>query len=206
MPAADGPRGSGSAARQSALADPRHPAVAPDVADVIHMQLPEREIAEVSVVGRVRMSGEERGTRAAAIPFDARARSEHGDAAVGERICSAALGHQQRRARIPLQVLGVLGESADQEDRVSVVKGDGHERAVGIALRLQGQRAQGPGRDLGDQCSRALRVRGRRDIDVVQRLRRVACRSGVCVFAHQLCPLSLVPCPLYFPFSLSLFP
>ena len=33
------------------LADPRHPAIAPNVADVIHMQLPEREIAEVSVVG-----------------------------------------------------------------------------------------------------------------------------------------------------------
>ena len=131
------------------------------------------------------MRGEECGARAAAIPFDARARSEHGDAAVGERICRAALGHQQRRARIPLQVLGVLGESADKEDRVSVVKGDGHERAVGIALRLQGQGAQGPGRDLGDQCSRALRVRGCRDIYVVQRLRRVACRSGVCIFAHD---------------------
>jgi hypothetical protein len=130
------------------------------------------------------MSSEECGTRAAAIPFDARARSEDGDAAVGERICRASLGHQQRRARIPLQVLGVLGESADEEDWVSVVKGDGHERAVGITLRLHGQGAQGPGRDLGDQCSRALRVRGCRDIDVVQRLRRVTCRPGVCIFGH----------------------
>ena len=130
------------------------------------------------------MGGEECGTRAAAIAFDARARSEHRDAAVGERICRAALGHQQRRARIPLQVLGVLGESADEEDRVSVVKGDGHERTVGIALRLKGKGAQGPGRDPSDQCSRALRVRGRRDIYVVQRLRRVACRPGVCIFAH----------------------
>src|SRR6478672_11924334 len=90
------------------------------------------------------MSSEECGTRAAAIPFEARARSEDGDAAVGKRICSACLGHQQRRARIPLQVLGVLGESADKEDWVSVVKGDGHERAVGIAFRLQGQSAQVP--------------------------------------------------------------
>jgi hypothetical protein len=73
------------------------------------------------------MGGEECGTRAAAIPFDARARSEHCDAAVGERICRAALRYQQRRARIPLQVLGVLGESADEEDWVSVIKGDGHE-------------------------------------------------------------------------------
>jgi hypothetical protein len=73
------------------------------------------------------------------------------------------LRRQQRRARIPLQVLRVLGESADKEDWVSDVKGDGHERAVGITLRFQGQGAQGPGRDLGDQCSRALRVRGRRD-------------------------------------------
>src|SRR5436190_23030148 len=115
------------------------------------------------------MSSEECGARAAAIAFDARARSEDGDTAVGERICGASLGHQQRRARIPLQVLGVLGESADKEDWVSVVKSDGDERAVGIALRLEGQRAQGPGRDLSDQCSRALRVRGCRDIYVVQR-------------------------------------
>jgi hypothetical protein len=131
------------------------------------------------------MSSEECGTRAAAIPFDASARSEDGDAAIGERICGASLGHQQRRARIPLQVLGVLGESADKKDRVSAVKGDGHERTVGITLRLQGQGAQGPGRDLGDQCSRALRVRGCRDICVVQRLRRVACWPGVCIFAHD---------------------
>jgi hypothetical protein len=62
------------------------------------------------------MSGEERGTRAAAVVSDARARSQHGDAAAGERICGATLGHQQRRAKIPFQVLGVLGESADEED------------------------------------------------------------------------------------------
>ena len=62
------------------------------------------------------MGGEECGTRAVIVPFNARARSEHCDAAVGERICRAALGHHQRRARIPLQVLGVLGEFADEED------------------------------------------------------------------------------------------
>jgi hypothetical protein len=66
------------------------------------MQLPKPKIAEVSVVGCVRMSGEERGTRAATFLSDARARSHRGDAAAGERICGAALGHQQRRARIPL--------------------------------------------------------------------------------------------------------
>src|SRR5438132_13441620 len=102
------------------LGDPRHPAIAPNVADIIYMQLPEREIAEVSVVARVRMSSEECGTRTAAIPFDPRARSEDGDTAVGERICRAPLGHQQRRARIPRQVLGVLGQFADKEDWVSV--------------------------------------------------------------------------------------
>lgn len=77
------------------------------------------------------MSGEELVTRAAAVVSDARARSQHGDAAAGERICGATLGHQQRRARIPFQVLGVLGESADEEDGVSVFKGDGYERAIG---------------------------------------------------------------------------
>ena len=94
---------------------------------MLHMQLPEREIAELGILRGIWMGAEERGTRAAVILSDARARSEHRDAAVGERICSAALGQQQRRARIPLQVLGVLGESADEEDGVSAVKRDGHE-------------------------------------------------------------------------------
>src|SRR5258706_2166687 len=92
------------------LADPRHPAIAPDVADLIYLQLPEREIAEVSVVARVRMRSEEFAARAAGIPFDARARSEERDAAVAELIFRASFGHQQRRASIPLQGLGVLGE------------------------------------------------------------------------------------------------
>ena len=38
--------------------------------------------------------GEERGTGAAAIPFDSRAPAEQRDTAVGKRVCSAALGHQ----------------------------------------------------------------------------------------------------------------
>ena len=107
----------------------------------MHAQLPEREVAEIGVVGGVRMRRQERGPSAASIPFDSRARTEQGDAAVGEGIDSAALGDEQRRTRISLQVLGVFGESADQEDRVSLVKGDGHERAVGIAFWLERQRA-----------------------------------------------------------------
>ena len=75
---------------------------------------------------------------------------------------------------ISFQVLGVFGESANQEDRVSLLKGDGHKRAVGVALRLQGQRAEGPRRDLGHECSRPLGVGGRRNIHVVQWLRRVS--------------------------------
>ncbi len=73
------------------------------------------------------MHGKEGCAGGPPLSFDARARTEHRDTAVGERICRAALGHQQRRARIPFQVPGVLGEPADEEDWVSVVKGDGHE-------------------------------------------------------------------------------
>jgi predicted methyltransferase len=54
-----------------------------------------------------------------------------------------------------------------------------------LTLRLQGQGAQVPVEIWGDQCSRSLRVRGCRDIYIVQRLRGVACRSGVCFFAHD---------------------
>ena len=57
------------------------------------------------------MHGQERGSSAATISFEACARSEHGDAAVGERIVGPALRHQQGRARIPLEVLGVFGQS-----------------------------------------------------------------------------------------------
>jgi hypothetical protein len=64
------------------------------------------------------MRCQERGSSAAAIPFDSRAQTEHRDAAVRERIFRAALGHQQGRAMIPLQILGVFGQGADQEDRV----------------------------------------------------------------------------------------
>ena len=113
------------------------------------------------------MRGKECGTGAAVVPFDARALSYQRDPTIGERIGRAALCHHQGRARIPLQILGMFGESTDEEDWVSVVKGDGHERAVGIALRLEGQGAQGPRRDLGDQCSRALGMGGRRNIQVV---------------------------------------
>ena len=77
----------------------------------------------------------------------------------------------------------MLGESTDEKNRVPVVKGDGHERTVRVALRLEGQSAQGSGRDPTDQCSGTLGVRWYRDIYVVQRFRRVAC-SGVGIFPH----------------------
>jgi hypothetical protein len=107
------------------------------------MQLPKREIAEVGVVCRARMRGKECGTGTVPLflSLDARALTEHRDPAVGERICKAALGYQQGCARIPLQILGVLGQCTDEENRVSILKRDGHERAVGVALRLQGKRA-----------------------------------------------------------------
>ena len=166
------------------LAHPRHPTVASDVADRSHVELPEREIAEVGVVRRIGMRRQEGGTSAAPVPLDARAGTEYRDTPVGEGIYGAALGDQQRRARVPLQIFRVLGKSADEEDRGSVLKGHGHERAVGVAGRLQREGTERPGRDLGDECSRALRVGRRRGIDVVERLRRVARRPGVCILAH----------------------
>src|SRR2546425_6696818 len=77
------------------LADPRHPSIASDVADVMHVQLPESEVAEVSVVRGVRMRGQECGTRGTAIVLDARARSEKRDPSIGERVWTAGLCHHQ---------------------------------------------------------------------------------------------------------------
>ena len=105
------------------------------------------------------------------------------------RVHRAALSHQERRASIPLQVLRMLGESTDEKDWVSVLEGNGHERAVGVAGRLQCKGTQRPGRDPRDQRARALRVRGCRNMYVVQRLRRVAGRPSVCVSTHG------APCP-----------
>ena len=179
------------------LGDPGHPSVAPDIPDGIHAQLPEREVAEVGVVGGIRMHGQERGASAAIISFDTRARSQHGDAAVGERIVSAILRHHQGGARIALEVLGMFGHPADQKNRVALVKSDGHERAVGVPLRLERQRAQGPRRDPSHQGARSLGVRGRRNIHVVQRLRRPSRRLGMSLFAHgrrALLPQLVFPC------------
>ena len=130
------------------------------------------------------MDGQERGASAAAISVDLRARTEHRDAPVGERIGGPAFGNQQRSTRIAIEVLGVLGQSADQEDRVAIVKPDGHERAVRVTLRIQGQRAEGSRRDLSDQRSGALGVGRRRNILVVQQLGCASGRSGVSIFAH----------------------
>jgi len=116
------------------------------------------------------MRGEECGPGAAGVSLDARARANHGDAAIGERIGRAALGHEKRGTGIPLQVLGMLGERADQEYRVSVVKSDGHERSVRVTLRLEGKSAERSGRDPCDQRSRALGMVWCRNIHVVQGL------------------------------------
>src|SRR5688572_24002552 len=109
------------------------------------MQLPKPEVAKLGVVRRVRMRGKEGGAGTARVSVDARARTEHRDPAVGERIRGAALGYQEGCAAILLQILGVFGECADEEDRVSLLEGDGHERAVGVPGRLDGEGAQGPG-------------------------------------------------------------
>ena len=85
------------------------------------------------------MRSEESGTGAVLLPLDdGRARTEHRDTAVRERISEAGLGDQKGGARISLQVLGVFGESADKENRVTALKGDGHERTVGVARRIDG--------------------------------------------------------------------
>lgn len=120
------------------------------------------------------MRGKEGGAGPAPVSLDARARTEHHHPAVGERIRRAALGDQQGCAGVLLQILGVYGECADEKDRVSLLEGDGHERAVGVARRLDGEGAQGSGRDLRDQSSGALRVRGCRNIYVLQGIRCVA--------------------------------
>ena len=68
------------------------------------------------------MRGQERSPCATATSVNSCAGTEQRDAATGERIVGAALGHQQRRTRIALQVLGMFGECADEEDRVTLVK------------------------------------------------------------------------------------
>ena len=85
---AGGGGGQGDPVRRPASrpCDPRHPAITPNIADMNHLQLPEREVAEVGIVGLIGMRCEECGSSAAKIPFDSRARPEDRDAAVGERI------------------------------------------------------------------------------------------------------------------------
>src|SRR5262245_15096377 len=98
------------------LVDPGHPPITTDVPDGTHLELPEPEVAKVGIVGRARVHREKCGTGAAPAPFDARAWTEQRDAAVSQRVCGAVLRYQQRGARIPLQILRMFGESADEED------------------------------------------------------------------------------------------
>ena len=93
------------------------------------------------------MRDKEGGAGAIRVALDARARTEYRDPAVGERIRGAGLGYQQGCAGILLQILGVFGECADEEDRVSLFEGDGDERTVRVACRFDGEGAQRPGRD-----------------------------------------------------------
>jgi serine/threonine protein kinase len=102
-----------------------------------------------------------------------------------EYVDGQSLTDRLRNGPLPLDEVPRYGIEAADALAYAHDHGVVHRDFKAATLRLQGQGAQGPGRDLGDQCSRSLRVRGRRDIYVVQRLRGVACRSGVCIFAHD---------------------
>ncbi len=80
------------------------------------------------------MHGEEGSAAAATIRVDTRARSEHRDTAIREGIDGGGLRPPAGMRGIPLQVLGVLRELADQEDRVFFLEGYGYKRAVGAIL------------------------------------------------------------------------
>ena len=164
--------------------DPGHPPVAADVADRFHFQLPEREVAEVHVIRGVRVRREKRGARHAVVALDLRAGTEQRHAPVRERVFGAALGHQERRPRVPLQVPGVLSHRAYQKHGVAIVEGNGDKGAVGVALRLGRQRAESAGLDLCYKSPRSFGVGRCRDVDVIQRLWRVAGRAGVGIVGH----------------------
>ena len=126
------------------------------------MELPEREIAEVGVVRCIRMGRQEGSTSAAPSPLT----RVQGPSIVtrplarGSTAPPSVTSSDARGSRSKFLVCSA--SRLIKEDRGSVLKGHGHERTVGVADRLQRKGAERPGRDLGGQCSRVLRMRRRR--------------------------------------------
>ncbi len=168
-------------------ADPGHAAVAADVAHGADLELKQSEVGEVGVVRGIGMHGAERGARPIGrFSVEPRTRTEQRDATAGQRIAIAGFGNEQRGARIGEQVLGVLGQRADEKNRIAAVEREGDEGAVGIALGLAGgERTQAAGLDAAGQGARVLGVAGRRYRRIVQQLLALAAACGIVVSVHD---------------------
>ena len=98
------------------------------------------------------MCGEE-GFAGARVLLEPRAGPDQGDPPGGERIGAGRdlLCDEEARPGVRLEVLGVRGEPADQEDRVGAVEGEGDEGAVGVAGRIEREGPERPHAAPGDQ-------------------------------------------------------
>ena len=119
--------------------DPAHPPVATHVADALHVEAVEGEVAEVDVVRRRGVGLEVPVARGGAVVVGhGRQQTHQRDPPARERVGAVGhrLGHEQARPRVADRVLGVLGHEADEEERVAaIVEAVAGDRAVRIALR-----------------------------------------------------------------------
>lgn len=104
------------------LIEPVDRAKATNVAVTHWLQHPEVEVVGLVVVGGVReIAVVALGSRFDSSLVDQLVRfGHHGQAPYGLHILSLALTHQQRTLGVFLQVVGVLGDSADEDQRVAV--------------------------------------------------------------------------------------
>ena len=143
--------------------DPAHPAVAADVADALHVEAVEGEVAEVDVVRRGRVGLEVAvACGEAVVVGHGRQQAEQRDPPAGERVGAVGyrLGDEQAGPRVAHRVLGVLGHEADEEQRIAaVVEAVAGDRAVRVALRIGGKRGERPPARRGDERAATLGVR-----------------------------------------------
>ncbi len=139
---------------------PRHPAIAADVTQRLHLQPPQVEVLEVDVVGSVGVGAEE--------GFPCRVEigsllqdlclSGDRDPAASQRVSRAVFDHQQRRTGVGVQVPRVLGQLADQKDGTPGGEAKRDKGTVGVPVHVMSQSAQCPGAGCFDQGAGPLGV------------------------------------------------
>jgi len=112
-----------------------------NILDVLDKNFPEPEIAEIHVLGRVRVRGEE--ARAHRFWRDGPGLARQAQARGGLRVfAGGGAGYQQGAGRVGLELARMHSKRGEQENGLGIgIQRGGDERGMGHALMHRGQRA-----------------------------------------------------------------